>query len=271
MENCVVLLLLILAFLSGISAGQCGSQAGGALCPNGLCCSKYGWCGSSDAYCRDSCQSQFNGGSTPTPPTPSMPRPPSGVGSAVMLAPSLPLCSLIRCLNIETITPALPMDSTPMMHSSLPPATFLDLEPPAILLLGNYNYGPCGRAFKQPLLNNPDLVATDPTVSFESAMWFWMTAQGNKPSCHDVITGKWTPSEADKEAGRVPGYGVITNIINGGVECGHGPDSRDEDRIGFYKRYCDILGVSYGNNVDCNDQKPFSRAILFCGWFLSKY
>ncbi|KAJ0076809.1 hypothetical protein Patl1_35755 [Pistacia atlantica] len=42
---------------------------------------------------------------------------------------------------------------------------------------------------------------------------------------------------------------VITNIINGGIECGHGVDSKVQDRIGFYKRYCDMLGVGYGNNL----------------------
>ncbi|MBA0561384.1 hypothetical protein Golob_018220, partial [Gossypium lobatum] len=29
-------------------AEQCGRQAGGALCPNNLCCSQYGWCGNTD-------------------------------------------------------------------------------------------------------------------------------------------------------------------------------------------------------------------------------
>ncbi|WOK92859.1 pathogenesis-related protein 3 [Canna indica] len=91
-------------------------------------------------------------------------------------------------------------------------------------------------------------------------LWFWMTAQLPKPSCHDVITGRWTPSPADKSAGRLPGYGVITNIINGGIECGKGQNAAVADRIGFYKRYCDILGVKpYGDNLDCNSQKPFGQ------------
>jgi predicted chitinase len=122
----------------------------------------------------------------------------------------------------------------------------------------NYNYGQAGKAIGVDLLNNPDMVATDPVISFKTSIWFWMTAQTNKPSSHDVIIGKWTPSAADKSAGRVPGYGVITNIINGGLECGHGADSRVADRIGFYKRYCDVLGVSYGDNLDCYNQKPFA-------------
>ncbi|XP_010113258.2 endochitinase CH25 [Morus notabilis] len=122
----------------------------------------------------------------------------------------------------------------------------------------DYNYNQAGEAIGVDLINNPDLVATDPVVSFKTAIWFWMTPQGNKPSSHNVIVGKWTPSDADKSAGRAPGYGVITNIINGGLECGKGQDARVADRIGFYKWYCDILGVSYGNNVDCYSQRPFT-------------
>jgi len=37
--------------------GKCGSKDG--RCPDGKCCSKYGWCGSSDIYCGNGCQSEF--------------------------------------------------------------------------------------------------------------------------------------------------------------------------------------------------------------------
>ncbi|XP_024977732.1 endochitinase-like isoform X1 [Cynara cardunculus var. scolymus] len=127
-----------------------------------------------------------------------------------------------------------------------------------IQLSHNYNYGEFGKSIGRDLINNPDLLATDPTLSFRSAIWYWMTPQGNKPSSHDVITGRWTPSAADSSAGRVPGLGVITNIINGGLECGHGQDNRVADRIGFHTRYCQILGVSPGNNLDCYNQRPFA-------------
>ena len=122
----------------------------------------------------------------------------------------------------------------------------------------NYNYGPAGRAIGVDLLNNPDLVTADPTVAFKTAIWFWMTTQSNKPSCHDVITGVWTPTARDSAAGRVPGYGVITNVINGGIECGKGPQAEVADRIGFYKRYCDIFQIGYGNNLDCYNQLSFN-------------
>ncbi|KAJ0082052.1 hypothetical protein Patl1_10931 [Pistacia atlantica] len=131
-----------------------------------------------------------------------------------------------------------------------------------IQLSWNYNYQECGNAIGVDLISNPDLLATNAVISFKSALWFWMTPQAPKPSCHNVITGNWQPSVADQSAGRVPGFGVITNIINGGIECGHGVDSKVQDRIGFYKRYCDMLGVGYGNNLDCYGQKPYSPGIL---------
>ncbi|KAK7828176.1 endochitinase a2 [Quercus suber] len=64
----------------------------------------------------------------------------------------------------------------------------------------NYNYGQAGKAVGADLINNPDLVATDPTISFKTAIWFWMTPQTNKPSSHDVIIGNWRPSAADTSA-----------------------------------------------------------------------
>jgi len=126
-----------------------------------------------------------------------------------------------------------------------------------IQLTGKSNYEAAGKALGYDLINNPGIVASNPTISFKTAVWFWMTTQSPKPSPHTVMIGKWSPSGSDTAAGRVPGYGVVTNIINGGVECGRGSDSNQEDRIGFYKAYCDILGASYGSNVDCNTQRSF--------------
>jgi chitinase len=120
------------------------------------------------------------------------------------------------------------------------------------------NYQLCGDAIGEDLVGNPDLVPQNAVVSFKTAMWFWTTAQGNKPSCEDVALNRWTPTAADTAAGRVPGYGVITNIINGGVECGKGQDSRVADRIGYYTRYCGLLGTDTGGNLDCYSQRNFA-------------
>ncbi|KAK3138832.1 hypothetical protein QOZ80_5AG0373920 [Eleusine coracana subsp. coracana] len=322
--------LCVLAAALIAHAEQCGSQAGGALCPNGLCCSEYGYCGSTEAYCCAGCQSQCSCGPSPGPSPPSPPPPPptpigpvdpDGVASIVsedlfeqlLLHRNDPACLAHGFYTYEAFIAA--CDSFPdfagknlsdearkrevaaflgqTSHETTggwptapdgpyawgycfkeelnavadycvpqpewpcaPGKKYFGRGP--IQLSYNYNYGPAGQAIDVDLLNNPELVASDPVISFRTALWFWMTPRDNKPSCHAVITGQWTPTPADDAAGRVPGYGVITNIINGGLECGIGPDPRVEDRIGFYKRYCDVFGITYGDNLDCNNQKPFN-------------
>jgi len=39
--------------------GKCGPKNGNKVCPSGKCCSKYGWCGTSDDHCKAGCQSEF--------------------------------------------------------------------------------------------------------------------------------------------------------------------------------------------------------------------
>ncbi|XP_021740345.1 basic endochitinase-like [Chenopodium quinoa] len=318
--KCVLILLPCL--LGIISAEQCGKQASGALCPNGLCCSEYGWCGTTPDYCGTGCQSQC----TPVGPSPS-----GYVGSIITPAlfdqmlnhrneNSCPghefytynaFIAAARSFNgfgttgdVTTRKRELAAFFAQTSHETTggwasapdgpyswgycfvreqgnPPPAYCDPGSPCpagkmyygrgpIQLTHNYNYDLAGKAIKVDLINNPDLVATDATISFKTAVWFWMTAQGNKPSCHNVIVGGWNPSAADQAAGRVPGYGVITNIINGGIECGKGQDPRVADRIGFYKRYCDILGVSYGNNLDCYSQQPFASNLLLSNIWYTK-
>lgn len=121
----------------------------------------------------------------------------------------------------------------------------------------NYNYGQAGDALGLDLLHEPDLVTRDGVIAFRTALWFWMTSQAPKPSCHDVMVGAWTPSAADLSANRRPGFGMTVNIINGGLECNLGSDRRVDDRIGFYSRYTGLLGVGPGDNLDCADMSSY--------------
>ncbi|XP_047319593.1 endochitinase-like [Impatiens glandulifera] len=309
--------LAIAAVATCCLAEQCGRQAGGALCPGGLCCSQFGWCGTTQDYCGPNCQSQCGG--TPTPG-------PGPAGDITSLITESMFNDILKHRNEgscpgrgfytynafigaarsfngfattgdtntrkKEIAAFLAQTSheTTGGWASAPDGPYAwgycflreQGNPPdycspnaqwpcapgrkyfgrgPIQISYNFNYGPAGRAIGVDLLNNPDLVATDPTISFKTAIWFWMTPQSPKPSCHDVITGRWSPSGADQAAGRVPGYGVITNIINGGLECGHGSDSRVQDRIGFYRRYCGILGVNPGDNLDCGNQRSFGNGL----------
>jgi basic endochitinase B len=116
---------------------------------------------------------------------------------------------------------------------------------------GNYGYASdCIFGDKTVLLNNPDLVETDPVIAFKVAIYFWMTPQTYKPSAHDVMTGKWQPNTDDKAKNRKPGFGMTINIINGAVECGQGENIYSmNDRIGFYQYFLKKLGVSDPNCV----------------------
>jgi len=81
---------------------------------------------------------------------------------------------------------------------------------------GNYGYASdCILGDDKILLQNPEMVETDPVIAFKTAIYFWMTPQTHKPSAHDVMTGKWQPNAEDKAAGRTPGFGMTINIVNG--------------------------------------------------------
>jgi hypothetical protein len=114
---------------------------------------------------------------------------------------------------------------------------------------GNYGYASvCIFGDKKVLLNNPDLVDSDPVTAFETAIYFWMTPQPHKPSAHDVMVGKWQPNAAQKAKGLEPGFGMTINIINGPVECGKGDNMQNmNDRIGFYQYFLKQMGVSDPN------------------------
>nr|AAT40738.1 basic chitinase 2-2 [Nepenthes khasiana]AAT40739.1 basic chitinase 2-2 [Nepenthes khasiana] len=304
--------LSLLGVLALGSAEQCGSQAGGAACPGGLCCSQFGWCGTTDDYCEAGCQSQCS--SSGGDPSSLVTRdkfnqmlkhrndggcPAKGFytyDAFIAAAKSFPafaatgdaatrkreIAAFLAQTSHETTGGWASAPDGPYawgycyLREQGNPGSYCVQSAQWPCVAGkkyygrgpiqisyNFNYGAAGKAIGVDLLNNPDLVEKDPVVSFKTAIWFWMTPQSPKPSCHEVITGRWTPSAADKSAGRVPGFGVVTNIINGGVECGHGQDARVADRIGFYKRYCDILGVGYGNNLDCYNQRPFGNGLLW--------
>ena len=125
----------------------------------------------------------------------------------------------------------------------------------------NYNYGQFSEAWfgsKDSLLLHPELLAQNPVLSVASAIWFWMTPQFPKPSCHDIMTGKWKPNANDIEKGRKPGFGATVNVINGGIECGNGINlDKTAYRYQYYTYFCKYFHVSPGENISCSSQIPF--------------
>jgi chitinase len=54
--------------------------------------------------------------------------------------------------------------------------------------------------------------------------------------------------------------GTVTNIINGGLECGQGTViAKEQDRIGYFQRFAGLLGVLTGDNLECATQRPFGK------------
>jgi len=120
-----------------------------------------------------------------------------------------------------------------------------------LLLCRNYNYGAARGSVGYDILSNPNQVANDPTLAFQTALWFWtIGATATEPTCHDVMVGNWTPTSTDMADGRKPGFGETINIINGGLECGQ-VNIAASNRITNYENFCSQLNVIPGSNLDC--------------------
>lgn len=117
------------------------------------------------------------------------------------------------------------------------------------------------------LVHYPNWVLWNGSNAWMTAIWFWMTPQYPKPSCHDVMI----PFKIlDTSNGY--GMGATINIINGGIECGGNTQlSQVTDRLGFYQRYCDYFKVSYqlygGNDIsrcNCNNLRQYEASPSSC-------
>ncbi|KAI3756789.1 hypothetical protein L1987_56612 [Smallanthus sonchifolius] len=98
-------------------------------------------------------------------------------------------------------------------------------------LTWNYNYGKAGKSLRFDGLNNPDIVARDPVVSFKTALWFWMN------NVHPGFTsGK--------------GFGATIRAINGG-ECNGNSPTVVNSRVSYYTAYCKQFGVPAGKKLRC--------------------
>lgn len=150
-------------------------------------------------------------------------------------------------------------DSTKIKYLPVPGQSYHGRGP--LQISWNYNYGQFSETYfhdKEKLMKDPGLVTRDPVTCFASAIWFWTTAQFPKPSCHDIISHLWVPSEKDVAAGRLPGFGAVVNVINGGIECNSAP-AVAKYRYGYYQFFCTYFQVDPGPNADCSAQKPFGQ------------
>ena len=102
----------------------------------------------------------------------------------------------------------------------------------------NYNYG----AFGSDYLEDPDKVLDSSEDAFKSALWFWTTAQDGKPSMHSVASRDGFS------------FGELTNIINGGIECGPtGNSTKAMNREGYYQTLRTKFGFEAEEVEGCAD------------------
>ena len=126
----------------------------------------------------------------------------------------------------------------------------------------NYNYGPFSQAMYGDvsiLLNSPELVA-DTWLNIASAVFFYVYPASPKPSMLHVIDGTWQPNSHDASQGIKPGFGATTNIINGGIECGHGYEKPQSiNRMAYYQQHAAALNVPVDSDeaLGCANQKSF--------------
>ena len=126
----------------------------------------------------------------------------------------------------------------------------------------NYNYGQFSSFMfgdPLPLLKDPELVATT-WLALASAIWFFLMPQPPKPSMLEVVDGTWVPNQADLAAGLEPGFGVTTNIINGGIECGKGSElAQSKNRQEYFRHFASKLGSrGWKKFSSCSTMKAFS-------------
>lgn len=110
----------------------------------------------------------------------------------------------------------------------------------------NYNYGPFSAAMfgdTRVLLDQPELVA-DTWLNLASAVFFYVYPQPPKPSMLHALDGTWVPNQHDLDNGLTPGFGVTTQIINGGIECGGSQEhAQSLNRIDYYTHFAADLDV----------------------------
>ncbi|XP_031267793.1 endochitinase EP3-like [Pistacia vera] len=118
-------------------------------------------------------------------------------------------------------------DETNAVYPCVPGKLYYGRGP--IQLSWNYNYGPAGNNVGIDGLTYPEIVATDPLVSFKTACWFWI----NRAQSY-----------------LQQGFGATIRAVNP-AECDGGNPGNVQARVDFYLDYCQKFGVDPGENLYC--------------------
>nr|WP_328894880.1 glycoside hydrolase family 19 protein [Streptomyces sp. NBC_00236] len=108
-----------------------------------------------------------------------------------------------------------------------------------IMFSWNFNYKAAGDALGLDLLNDPWLVERDPSVAWQTALWYWNTQNGpGTMTSHDAMVGG-------------AGFGETIRSLNGALECDGGNPASVRARVATYKRITGIIGTRPGSHLTC--------------------
>ncbi|MFE6970603.1 chitinase [Isoptericola sp. NPDC057653] len=108
-----------------------------------------------------------------------------------------------------------------------------------IMFSWNFNCKAAGDALGLDLLDDPWLVERDPSVAWQTALWYWNTQNGpGVMTSHQAMVGG-------------AGFGQTINSLNGALECGGGNPASVDARVDRYVRITGVLGVSPGSGLRC--------------------
>ena len=142
----------------------------------------------------------------------------------------------------------------------------------------HYNYGNFSEFLynNTSLVSNPDALEQDGELALMSAIWFWMTPQCPKPSCHQVMQEIYDESATSYSKSKMSKRGFLhtVNIINGDVECRTAPgtwNGADKPllRSKLYKYYMSLTGFT-SSDIDNEDMGEYST-ICNEGSFMENY
>ncbi|KAB1202071.1 Endochitinase PR4 [Morella rubra] len=224
---------LLTIVLVGILAGVLPTNVMGQNCgcAANLCCSQFGYCGTGNDYCGSGCR---EGPCTSSSPT--------GDVSASGDCPGKSFYTRAAFLNALNSYSQFGQDGSAdaskreiaafFAHVTHETGSFCYIEE---INGASQNYCDSSNTHGRNSigfdgLNSPGTVASDPVISFKTALWFWMN------NVHQVIS---------------QGFGATIRAINGAVECNGGNSAAVQSRIQYYTQYCNQFGVAPGDNLSC--------------------
>ncbi|MEV5676396.1 glycoside hydrolase family 19 protein [Streptomyces sp. NPDC052179] len=108
-----------------------------------------------------------------------------------------------------------------------------------IMFSWNFNYKAAGDALGLDLLNKPWLVEQDPSVAWQTALWYWNTQNGpGTMTSHEAMVGG-------------AGFGETIRSLNGALECNGGNPGSVAARVATYERITGIIGTAPGSGLTC--------------------